>query len=177
MRNTLDTIYRLSGGAAAVSLFCIFALVCMQVGARLLDGVMRFLGMTPLGLIVPSIAEISGFLLASASFLALAYTLSIGSHIRVGLFVERLASGPRRIVEGLVGLLATGIAIYACVAMGGLAFKSWTYNDVSFGFVPVPLWLPQAVMTLGLAILAIAIVDLTVRNWRTGNFTKYETEA
>lgn len=177
MRKSLDAVYRLSGAAAALSLFLIFVLVCLQVAARLLDGAMRLLGLTPLGLIVPSIAEISGFLLAAASFLALAYTLSVGGHIRVGLLVERLAPRPRRVVEALIGMLAAALALYACVAVARLAFKSWTYQDVSFGFVAVPLWMPQAVMALGLAIFAIALVDTTMRNWRSGEFIKSGPEA
>lgn len=177
MRRVLDAIYRGAGGAAAAAIFAIFALVAVQVSARLLDGAMRLLGLTPFGFIVPSIAEICGFLLGIASFLALAYTLTVGGHIRVGMFVERLPAIGRRVVEALVGLLASAIAIYATVALARLALKSWTFNDVSYGFIPVPLWIPQGLMTLGLAILAVALVDITVKAWRTREYINSGPEA
>jgi TRAP-type C4-dicarboxylate transport system permease small subunit len=166
VRKLLDSAYRFAGYAAAVSLVLIFSLVLMQVGARLVDSAMRLAGLPPLGLIVPSIAEICGFLLAAASFLALAYTLTIGGHIRVGILVERLPQGARRILETATGAAAALLAGYFTYAVGELALKSWRFNDVSYGFVPVPLWLPQAVMAIGLGLLAIALIDVT---WRSAS--------
>lgn len=177
MRRVLDAIYRAAGGVAAAAIFTIFALVAVQVSARLLDGVMRLFGLAPFGFIVPSIAEICGFLLGVASFLALAYTLTIGGHIRVGMLVERLPTSARRLVEALVGLLASGIALYSTVALSRLTLKSWTFNDVSYGFIPVPLWLPQGLMALGLAILSVALLDITLKAWRDKTFVASGPEA
>lgn len=168
MRRFLDGLYFYAGVAAAVSLFVIFALVATQIGFRLLDSFMRAAGLTPLGLIVPSIAEISGFLLAAASFLALAHTLVRGGHIRVSILIDRLPKGVRRAAEAATGLVAALVAAYATVALARLAWKSFTFNDVSYGFIAVPLALPQAVMTLGLAILTIAILDVAFSVVRKG---------
>lgn len=176
MRRILDTAYRVAGYAAALALLVIFALVSIQVLARLLDEAMRMAGLTPLGFIVPSIAEISGFLLAIASFLALSYTLTVGGHIRVNLLIERLSPRHRRAVETAVGLAAAALAAYATVAVARLAHKSWTFNDVSFGFVAVPLWLPQGLMALGLALLTIALVDTSWQVARRGGIQPGRSE-
>jgi len=168
MRRFLDGLYFYSGVAAAASLFVIFALVSTQVGFRLLDSFMRIVGMTPFGVIVPSIAEICGFLLAAASFLALAHTLVNGGHIRVSILIDLLPKRIRRAAEAIIGLAAAVVAAYATVALARLALKSFTFNDVSYGFIAVPLALPQAAMTLGLAILTIAIVDVTIAVARKG---------
>lgn len=162
MRRFLDGLYFYSGVAAAASLFVIFALVATQVGFRLIDSFMRIAGMTPFGLIVPSIAEICGFLLAAASFLALAHTLVNGGHIRVSTLIDRLPKGLRRAAEAIIGLVAAAVAAYATLALARLASKSFAFNDVSYGFIAIPLALPQAVMALGLAILTIAIIDVTI---------------
>jgi TRAP-type C4-dicarboxylate transport system permease small subunit len=163
MRRFLDTLYDAAGYAAAGALLLIFGLVALQVAARLFDGAMLMLGFPAAGFIVPSIAEICGFLLAAASFLALAKTLTSFAHIRVGMLVDRFAPRPRRWAEVLAGIVASIIATYATVALARLTLKSFAFNDLSYGIVPVPLALPQAVMTLGLAILAVSLVDLTVR--------------
>jgi TRAP-type C4-dicarboxylate transport system permease small subunit len=172
MRRFLDALYRGAGWVAALSIFLIFALVAVQVSARILDVLLRLAGFVPIGFIVPSIAEICGFLLAIASFMALAHTLVVGGHIRVGILIDRLSPTVRRPVETLVGLLATALCIYAAIAVGRLAWKSWSFNDVSYGMIPVPLALPQGLMTLGLAILAVALLDVTVRAWREGSYLK-----
>jgi TRAP-type C4-dicarboxylate transport system permease small subunit len=177
MRRLLDRLYRGAGVTAAGAIFLIFALVALQVSARLLDAGLRLVGVAPIGFIVPSIAEICGFLLSAASFLALAYTLTAGGHIRVGILVERLGPSSRRMVEAAVGLAACAVAAYATVALARLTWKSFVFNDVSYGIVPVPLALPQALMALGLAILAVAVLDVTVRAWREQTFLQSGPEA
>jgi TRAP-type C4-dicarboxylate transport system permease small subunit len=37
--------------------------------------------------------------------------------------------------------------------------ESLEFHDVSSGIVPVPLWLPQSVMALGLSVLTLAFAD------------------
>lgn len=85
MRRTLDTLYSVAGALAALCLVAIAVLVALQIGARLLDYALVFTGLTPTRFIVPSLTEIAGFLLAGATFLALADTLAKNVHIRVDL--------------------------------------------------------------------------------------------
>lgn len=163
MRRFLDALYEAAGYAAACALLTIFGLVAFQILGRLYDGALRVMGLPAAGFVVPSIAEICGFLLAAASFLALARTLTAFAHIRVGMLVDRFPPRIRRWSEVAAGGAASLIAAYATVALARLTWKSISFNDVSYGIVPVPLGLPQAVMTVGLAILTIALVDLTTR--------------
>lgn len=177
MRRFLDALYRYAGWAAALAIFLIFALVFVQVSARLLDGTLRLFGQRPLGFIIPSIAEICGFLLATASFLALAHTLVVGGHIRVSILIQRLGGRARHIAEVLVGLCAVALSFFMTVAVARLTLRSWTFNDVSYGMVPVPLAWPQAAMTVGLAILTVALADVTVRAWRHRKYIQSGSEA
>jgi TRAP-type C4-dicarboxylate transport system permease small subunit len=176
VRRFLDGLYFYTGMAAAISLFLIFALVTIQICARLLDSALRVAGQPALGFIIPSIAEICGFLLAAASFLALGHTLVAGGHIRVNLVISRLGPIARRYVETFVALLAAAGAAYATVALARLAWRSWQYGDVSYGILPIPLALPQAVMTLGIAVLTIALLDVSVRAWRDKAFVEGGSE-
>ena len=166
MRRVLDTIYSVAGGIAALCLVAILVLVALQVGARLLDFVLISLGATPTRFAVPSLAEIAGFLLAGATFLALADTLARNVHIRVDLVTQRLPERVRQNVDGIVALLGAGIALFGAYATGGLALKSFSYGDVSYGMIAVPLALPQATLALGLFILAIALIDEAVLAFR-----------
>lgn len=168
MRRMLDAIYLAAGVAGALAILAIFLLVGFQVAARIADWSMRLLGLQPFGTAIPSIAEICGFLLAAGSFLALPYTLMRGGHIRIGLVSDRLPAAARRYVETIVGLAATVLSGYAAIAMGRLAFKSFSFGDVSYGILPIPLALPQSLMCVGLVIMTIALIDVTVARFLSG---------
>ena len=88
LRRALDALYRLSGALAALFLVAICAIVLLQVGANCIDKIAEWTTGAPIGLVVPSYAEFAGFFLAASSFLALAWTLRHGGHIRVSLFVR-----------------------------------------------------------------------------------------
>src|SRR6266581_1736957 len=82
MRRALDRLYAFALWLAAGCLLGIAVLVALQIAGRLLDGTLVLFGLSRAGLIVPSLDEIAGYLLAAASFLALAGTLKAGAHIR-----------------------------------------------------------------------------------------------
>lgn len=159
MRIVLQAMYRLSAWVAAGCLLTILGLVTVQVCARLLDWALVVFGGTAVGFLVPSLAEIAGFLLGAATFLALAGTLAAGVHIRVNLVTERLPERARDLLDGIVSFVAAGLSAYAAYALSGFAWRSYQYNDVSYGMVQVPLALPQAVMAFGLIVLTLALLD------------------
>lgn len=78
MRRVLDTLYRAAGGLAALFILAIVVLVFAQVGLNLADKITVGLTGKGLGVTIPSYADFTGFFLAAASFLALAYTLRAG---------------------------------------------------------------------------------------------------
>jgi len=159
LRRALDLLYCGSGALAALFLVAICAVVLLQVGANVVDKFAEWVTGAPIGLVVPSYAEFAGFFLAASSFLALAYTLRHGDHVRVSLLVRRLAGGPRRAVElwctGVAALLSGYFAYFAI----RLAIEAWRFGDLSPGLVAVPIWIPQSSLALGLIILTVALVD------------------
>lgn len=159
MRKFLDGLYDFSGAAAAG----LIALICLLVSTQVvLNLITKVLG-TGASYSIPSYADFAGFFLASASFLALAYTFTRGGHIRVTLFLGRLPSAPRLLAELFSLLVAIAITGYMLWHMILLAHESYIYNDVSPGMVVIHLWIPQSVVCLGLLILCVAIVDAFVQ--------------
>lgn len=163
MRAALDLLYRTSGALAAVLLAAIGVVVLLQVGANLIDKVVGWAGGTPPGLLIPSYSEFAGFFLAASSFLALAYTLRSGDHIRVSLLIHNLPPRARRVVELWCTAAAGSLTGYYTWYTVRLILESWRFNDLSPGIVPVPLWIPQSPVALGLAVLTIAFADDFVR--------------
>lgn len=159
MRRFLNALYLTSGYLAALQLVGICAIVVVQVIFNLIDRLASsFLG-AAIGLIVPSYADFAGFFLAGSSFLALAYALRMGAHIRVSLVIHRLPPWAQRWVDVWCTGVAAGFCAFFTYFFARLVLESWNFNDLSPGIVPVPLWMPQSAMLLGAVILTIALID------------------
>lgn len=171
MRAILDGLYRASSAAAAVCLCVIASLVLVQVFGRILDGTLRALDMPIAGITVPSLNEIAGFLFVAATFLALAATLRKADHIRVSMLIKAVPLGVRRVLETVVLVIGAAIAIYAAYHAVLQVVDSIQFSTVSFGVIPIPLWIPQSALAAGLVVFAIAMADELVTVLTTGTPT------
>ncbi len=147
MRAALELLYRTSGRLAGFFLIAIAVLSLAQIGGRLL------------GFAAHSFDEFAGYCMAASSFLGLATTLRASEHIRMTLIVHRTRGAARRALE--TACLAAGgflVGFFAWHA-ADMVWFSYATHDVSQGLVPVPLWIPQAGMALGLAVLLVALLD------------------
>ncbi|MDQ0326644.1 TRAP-type C4-dicarboxylate transport system permease small subunit [Rhodopseudomonas julia] len=178
MRKALDMLYDASAIAAALAIVAIAVLVSVQVLGRVADKALQFLGYPVYGFLIPSLAEICGFLLVAASFLALASTLRHGVHIRVNLLLQSVPEAAQRPLNALV--LTAGTALCGFLAFQGvnLVLESYRFGEVSFGIIPIPLWIPQTAMAAGLVILTVALLDdlLVLLRGQVPVFAQHEGE-
>ena len=147
MRDALELLYRTSGRLAGFFLVAIAVLSLAQIGGRLL------------GFAAHSFDEFAGYCMAASSFLGLAYTLRASEHIRMTLLLQRTRGSLRRALE--LACLAVAVLLVAFFAWhaADMVWFSLVTHGVSQGLVPVPLWIPQTGMALGLAILLVALLD------------------
>jgi TRAP-type C4-dicarboxylate transport system permease small subunit len=147
IRRTLDFLYIASGVVAALCLIAILGLIVAQMIARWT------------GEIFPGAANYAGYAMAAASFFAFANALNNGAHIRVSILLNAVAAGPRRLLEiwcfGLGAIIAWYFTYYAY----WFVYWSWKFNEISQAQDAIRLWMPQSVMVIGGAILAIALTD------------------
>jgi TRAP-type C4-dicarboxylate transport system permease small subunit len=164
MRAALELLYRGSGLLAGFFLVAIAALSLAQVVGR------------ELGLPASSLDEFAGYCLAASSFLGLAWTFRENEHIRMTLVVHHVRGRARRALEtgslGVAAFLTGFFAWYAC----DMALTSHRLGDVSQGLVPVPLWIPQSGMALGLGVMFVAVADDLVQALR-GAEASYDAAA
>lgn len=159
MRRALDTLYRATLWASALCLVAIAILVGVQLAARLIDGALALLHLRRTEFVILSLNEICGYLLAGASFLALAGTLKSGAHIRVTLVLAALSERARRYVELWAFGFAAAASGYMTGHLANFAWVSFRFHEVSPGVIRVPLVYPQAAMAIGALILTVALVD------------------
>ncbi|RUR31985.1 TRAP transporter small permease [Vreelandella andesensis] len=154
-----DKLYRLGAWGAAACMVAICALIALQVTFRLVDALLVMVGLSRLGVSITGVSEMASYLLVGATFLGLAYTFVHHAHIRVTLLISRLPSAIRVWFEVLGLLIAVVISFLLAYGLVGLAGESLQYNDVSSGFLSIPLWIPQSVLVVGVGLLALALME------------------
>jgi TRAP-type C4-dicarboxylate transport system permease small subunit len=152
MRIILDGFYKFCGFLAALSVLGILLSVVLQV-------ISRFIKFTF------DATEISGFFLAAASFLGLAYTFRAGAHIRMTAVIHRATGARKRWIELFCTAIATVTMSYFTFYAVDMTLDSWIIGDKSPALMAVPFWIPQISMVVGLAGLTIAFADEFVEVW------------
>lgn len=151
MRRFLDALYWSCGALAGLMLIAICTvMMLMSVGREF-------------GINLKGGDEITGWLCAALCFLGLAHTFKHGDLIRVTLVVDRF-EGPRRRAIELVAL-STGGAFLGLFAWfcARMVYDSWRFAEYAQGVIAIPIWIPQAALALGVALLFVAFVDEFVR--------------
>jgi TRAP-type C4-dicarboxylate transport system permease small subunit len=147
LRRGLDALYLLGGVLGAVALTAIAVIIAAQV-------IGRQFGATVLGA-----DDLTAFSVAASATLPLAYAFRHGAHIRVDLIIGRLTGRPRFVMETIALVLTTALTAFFAYAMLDLAWDSFEFDDVAQGSVAWKLWIPQAMVGSGVALLAICLLD------------------
>jgi TRAP-type C4-dicarboxylate transport system permease small subunit len=147
LRRFLDRLYSASGAFAALCLAAIFVLMMAQAIGR------------EFGILVRGADDITAWLCAAASFLALGHTFRHGELVRVGLFIDMLPSRGRRIAEVVALSMTAAFVGYMLWAVGKFVYESWQFNEMAQGLLRIPIWIPQLCFVFGVLIFFIAILD------------------
>jgi TRAP-type C4-dicarboxylate transport system permease small subunit len=158
MGKALQKLYDICGALAGGLIICI----CLLISAQIILNLAGRISPGTLPSTIPSYADFSGYMLAGATFLALAHTLRAGGHIRVNLVADRLPQRGQFILEAVVLILSSALIGYAVWFMTSLVAESLHYGDVSPGIIPVPLWIPQSISTFGLGLFLVSILHTFV---------------
>ncbi|WP_086464026.1 TRAP transporter small permease [Oceanibaculum nanhaiense] len=107
--------------------------------------------------------ELASYLIVLVVMLAIAEVLRRGEHISIDLLVGRL--GPRAgywvDVAGLVAVIV--VAGVLVVSGWDMAAFSADMGIKSEGYLAMPMWLPQATLPLGFALLGLAALNRLLR--------------
>lgn len=162
----LDKLYLTAAIIAGSSLVVMTLLMLSQIVGRWFD------------IIVPSTEDFSGFLLAAATFMALPYALRSGSHIRVSLFLTLMPTSLRKIIEFFVLLMVIVVMAYVTWSVTLMVIETWQFEELTQGYVAIPLWIPQLPMAIGLLLFLIALMDDFVALITTGStsYLRHESD-
>lgn len=103
--------------------------------------------------------EFVGYGVAAMTFLSLGYAFRTGVLIRVGLLLTKLRNRTlQRAVELLCVLSTLGLVLFIFKYFLKTVVRNWERGATSGTMAEVPLWLPESLVLVGLAIFAIQIV-------------------
>ncbi|HTL26886.1 MAG TPA: TRAP transporter small permease [Burkholderiales bacterium] len=147
MRRALDSLYSLSGAAAAICLAGIGALMLAQALVR------------EFGVLIRGSDDITAWLCAASAFFALGHTFRHGELVRVGLWIDMLGTQKRRYAEVLALTITALFVAYMTWAVARFVYDSWQFHEVAQGLIKLPIWIPQLSFLAGVAIFLIAVLD------------------
>lgn len=103
------------------------------------------------------IDEVGGYLTVAVSFLALAPALARKAFHNVALVQSRLAARAQAAWQAFFHLLALAFGLTVTVAMVRFVYRSWQQGDTASTVMRTPLWIPQSVMVIGMAVLCLLL--------------------
>ncbi len=141
----------LEDAAMVVAIAALFATMVITV----IDVVMRYAFNAPLPFAYDLISQ---YLLVAAFFLSLSYTLRVGGHINVDMILVAVPSSRARAVLLAIGdLLAIGLFVALLYAGAMTAHDAWLRGERFAGALPWPVWISQALVPLGVALLLLRL--------------------
>jgi len=149
-----DIISRMKKLLDRTDKFLIYLVGAMLIFLTLMivmDVSMRFLFNKP----IPASAEATELIIPYIAFGALAYTLAIGSHVRISLFTERTGPKARVFFE----ILASSVGLLFCAY---LTYKAWRFfwecfiiQEEMLAIIKLPWWFGKFSMPLGYLFLTL----------------------
>ena len=141
----LNKLYKFSGYLAAIFLILVAAFILIGISSRIF------------GFYIRGLAEYSGYCMASASFFALAYTFVENGHIRITLFLEKLAGNKKWFFETWCLSVASFFSAYLAFYFIKMLLISYKFQERSEGADEILIWIPQTSVALGSLIFFISV--------------------
>lgn len=147
----------IAGGWLAA--LCIAALTLLVLTDTLLAAISRQIPAVPSGTGIGW--EYSAYFMGAAFLLGSGLTLRAGLQLRVEIVISSVGDRIRWVMELFSALLGSAITVALTLWLVRFTLRTWGYGEVSADS-STPLWIPQAVLTLGMGIFALQLVARTL---------------
>ena len=143
--NYLRILYRLSGYTAAFFLILVAVFILTGIASRIF------------GFYIRGSAEYSGYCMAASSFFALSYTFVEGGHIGITLFLEKISTTKKKLLEIWCLIISSFFSGYMAFYFPKMLFISYKFQERSEGADEILIWIPQISVSLGSIIFFVAV--------------------
>lgn len=154
-----DPVTRVAGPVVRLA-----AIVCgwWLLGYSLLV-VLDIVGRARFGLTLQGTDEIGGYTLAVVAAFGFAQTLLARRHTRIELLVQRLPRMPAAVLNLLAAVVIAAAAVFVLMRGYDVLDESIEFMAVSNSPLQIPMWIPQGLWVVGLALFAAVAVALALQ--------------
>ncbi len=103
-------------------------------------------------------SEYSGYTLAAMIYLGLGYSFRQGAHIRITFLRERLKGWTLHLLEIACALVGSLLCVLSTVFLWEMVQTSFQRGTIAYTVAETPLWMPQAIILVGLVIMTLQIL-------------------
>lgn len=114
-----------------------------------------------------------GYGVAAITFLAVSWALEQGSMIRVSVLTATMSLAGRRMADVFASVSTLLLILFLVSHQWSTVAKLLRRGSVSQHYLPIPLWIPEAIFLTGLLLLAL---QLTVRVLRLATGGETDTD-
>jgi TRAP-type transport system small permease protein len=157
----LDLASNAGGYLSAMFMVLIVVLMSLEIFSR-----------SVLGASTLVVSDYSGYFLVALVVLGLGFTLREDGHIRIRLIRARIPESLGKWLDvsiALAAMVMTGFALRVSLSM---ALASQRLDMRADTIAQTPLWIPQIVIPVGLALLLIQLLAFIIRRIRSSSATR-----
>lgn len=103
-------------------------------------------------------SEYSGYTLAAMIYLGLGFSFREGAHIRITFLRERLRGWALHILELLCASIGSLLCLLSTVFLSEMVHTSFQRGTTAYTVAETPLWIPQAIVLVGMSILTLQVI-------------------
>ena len=148
---SLNKVYKLSGYIAAFFLILVAIFILIGISSRIFNFYIR------------GLSEYSGYCMAASSFFALSYTFIEGGHIRITLFLEKVATTKKYILEIWCLFITSLFSLFLAFYFLKMLFISYGFQERSEGADELLIWIPQTSVAIGSTLFFICILHQLIK--------------
>ncbi len=99
--------------------------------------------------------DLGGYVLAIIAVVGASYTMAMRGHTRVDVFLVRFSAGWQRILNTVAMVTMAAFAAFAAWRGSDVLMESIEFQSVASNPLQTPLWQPQLLWVIGLALFAV----------------------
>lgn len=110
--------------------------------------------------------ELGGYIIVGISFLSLPVCQVYRAYHHVQFIQNRLSPRMRALTHLLFDILSLVFAVVLVWQLGRFVMQSYRSEDLSPTLLATPLWIPQAIMPIGMAGVTVSLLRAAWGNWK-----------
>jgi len=108
--------------------------------------------------------EVSTYCVVIAGFLGMPHAYSAGKHINVDIVISKLTDRTRCMLQVITSAAGTVFCFLLCVKGFQMSMLSLELNNLAPSTLQTPLWIPQASLPIGFALLTLQFLGTFLKD-------------